>query len=82
MNAQNEFDYKSQISNDFRPKLLTTRSSIATYYSYFEIAELSQYRYFIDLEADQLKRGNEKAFTFHFVVEKEIKRKQSDLKQK
>ena len=42
------------------------------YYGHFEIAEFSQYQYFIDLEADQLKRGNKKAFTFHFVVENEM----------
>ena len=58
---------------DFRPKLHDTKFSYHSY-SHFEIAEFSQYQYFIDQLAGLSKSGNKKAFTSHFVFETEMMR--------
>ena len=56
---------------DFGPKLHDTKFSYH-YYSHFEIAEFSQYQYFIDQVAGLLKSGHKKAVTSHFVFETEM----------
>ena len=54
--AARGFDLKSQ--NSISDQNCTTRSQLPLYYSHFEIAEFSQYHYFISLLAGLLKSKN------------------------
>ena len=65
-------DFK--IGRAARTKISRQEFQLPLYYSHFEIAEFSQYQYFIDLVTSLLKNGNNKAFTSHFVFEKEMMR--------
>ena len=59
---------------DFRPKIARHEVQLPLYFSYFEIAEFSQYQYFIVQVAALLKSRNKKAFASHFVFETETMR--------
>ena len=67
-----EFHLESQVW--FQTKLAQQEVQLPLYYSHFEIAEFSQYQYFIDQLAGLLKSENKKAFTSHFVFEAEVMR--------
>ena len=68
---QSQFNLKSQVW--FQTKIIALHEvQLPLYYSHFEIAEFSQYQYFIAQVAGLLKSGNKKAFTSHFVFETEM----------
>ena len=64
------FYLKSQVW--FRTKIARHEVQFPLCYSHFEIAEFSQYQYFIDQVAGLLKSGHKKAVTSHFVFETEM----------
>ena len=66
------FDLKSQVW--FQTKIARHEVQLPLYYFHFEIAEFSQYLYFIDQVAGLLKSRNKKAFTSHFVFQTEMMR--------
>ena len=68
---EREFDLKSQVW--FQTKIARHKVQLPLW-SYFEIAEFSQYQYYIDQVADLLKSGNKEAFTSHFEFETEMTR--------
>ena len=69
-----EFDLKSQVHVWFQTQIAQHEIQLPFYHSHFEIAEFSQYHYFIDQLAGLSKSGNKKAFTSHFVFETEMMR--------
>ena len=69
-----EFDLKLQVHVWFQTQIARHEIQLPFYYSHFEIAEFSQYQYFIDQLAGLSKSGNKKAFTSHFVFETEMMR--------
>ena len=70
--AERELDLKSQVW--FPTEISRHEFQLPLYYSHFELAESSQYQYFIDLVTSLSKNGNKKAFKSHFVFETEIMR--------
>ena len=72
--SHTEFDLKSQVHVWFQTQLARHEIQLPFYRSNFEIAEFSQYQYFIDQLAGLSKSGNKKAFTSHFVFETEMMR--------
>ena len=70
-----EFDLKkSQVHVWFQTQIARHEIQLPFYYSHFEIAEFSEYQYFIDQWAGLSKSGNKKAFASHFVCETEMMR--------
>jgi len=65
-----EFHLESQ--EWFQTKIAQQEVQLPQYNSHFEIAEFSQYQYFIDQVAGLLKSKNKKTFTSHFVFETEM----------
>ena len=69
--AQVQYKSTSMISD----QIAWHEVQLPLYYSYFEIAEFSQYQYLFDLVAGLLKSGDKKAFTSCFVPETEMMQK-------
>ena len=76
--AQREFDLKSQVLS-FQTKIALHKVLNYHYYSHFDIAEFSQYLYFIYQVAGLLKKREKKAFTSHFVIEIEMMRNRAKV---